>query len=153
LHYLFFVSPSVEGSIMKRFLSAALVLLAAAAPAFATNPEDLLGTWFFGGDPNQPCYIGLRDRGPRGVIMTFTNAQGQTIEGILRDNWTVVAGRLSDSIGRLSGDPRFNGVISWNTGEIWTRMPDRPVGWNASYGGSVNDWRFRPWDRRQFRRW
>jgi hypothetical protein len=132
---------------MKLLYSAALVLLAA-VPAYATGPEDLLGTWYYGGDPNQPCVIGLRDRGPQGVIMTFTNAQGQTVEGKLQDDVTVIAGPTFDQVGRLSGDPRYNGAISWNTGAYWTRVPERPAGWNAPYEGYRDrDYRDHNWRR------
>jgi hypothetical protein len=112
---------------MKLRLSAAVVLLAASTVAHATGPDDLLGTWYYYGNASLPCYIGLVDHGAQGVFMTFTNPQDQTVEGILQDDFTVVAGPMSDSVGQLSGDPRTDGAISWSSGVYWTRTPEAPA--------------------------
>jgi hypothetical protein len=139
---------------MKTFLSALVVVLAAAAPVFATGPNDLLGTWYVCGNPSMLCNVTQVDHGPQGVFLSFNDYQGATAEGILADDYTITASN-NTLIGHLSGDPRVNGVINWSNGMVWTRGTSYPQGWDAPYAGyrdwdeHHHDWRHHEWDHRE----
>ncbi len=76
------------------------------------NISDFVGTWYFRGNKNKPCYIRLLGINKLGI----TNERGIYYEGYLKND-ILVSDRIPEQ-GILSSD---HNRISWTNGEIWER--------------------------------
>jgi hypothetical protein len=81
-------------------------------------PADLSGTWYFNGDPNQPCQI--IQRGPDRA--TVINERGSAARAFIRGDRLHVPewsdGYTQGLTGRIRGDR-----ILW-PGSYWSRSPE-----------------------------
>ncbi len=149
--------------VFSRLLFTAAILAGTTGSAFAFDPASLRGTWYLSADPNQPTSIGIVNNGS-GPAFVFTNEKGDAVAGQMtgRDDlvvgWSGPNGNLR---GHVRGDPASNGVIDWDNGSSWTRIPDRPAGWDGGFGGVRDNWRYpdrrhpdhRDDDHRVYRPW
>ena len=109
----------------RRWLLAALLAVGtataiAAQPPFPTpmpapRPSPVDGTWYFRGDPSQPCYV-QTVAGPRGPYLVFTNEKGNDAAGSLSRDGR----RVTIPDWNLTGTVRGNALV-WPNGDSWRR--------------------------------
>ena len=127
--------------LIPRLVLATVLFAGATSATFAIDPGDLRGTWYLSADASQPTSIGVVNSGS-GPALVFTNEKGDAVQGQMtgRDDlvvgWNGPRGNLK---GHIRGDPTRNGVIDWDNGSSWTRVPDRPAGWDGRFNGVRDD--------------
>jgi hypothetical protein len=116
-----------ESTVVRNTLFAIVMAVGMAAltqaqpPSRSFPPPDqqisLAGTWYYKGDPDQPCYIQpAPDIGPGGFVLT--NEFGDQSRGRVLPGGLVVARDWDDLRGRVE---RGGERIRWANGTYWSR--------------------------------